>query len=114
MCFFFFSFANGFQHFLFVYIKGECSMERVKDIIRLEWVGRLPLMMSALMKQSFIGQASANHADWALAHGPNTSSGPMGKVRHPSPRDALPSCCSNLSEPESVKEEGSSCLLSVK
>lgn len=34
MCFI----ANGFQHFLFVYLKTECCMGRAKEIIRSEWV----------------------------------------------------------------------------
>lgn len=90
---------NGFQHYPFVYLKTECCMGRAKEIIRLEWVATsiadnaciLP-HCPGLSKNVQAGSCSGTqHFLWT-----------MRKVRHPSPGDALPRCCSNLSEPEST------------
>lgn len=74
-------------------------MDSGKEMMRLEWVVSTALPHQA--PRSHAGaQALASRCRWDLTRVPITSSGPMGKVRHPSLRDALPRCCKNLSEPE--------------
>lgn len=89
----------AFNIFLFVYLKTECCMGRAKEIIRSEWVATtiadkacfLP-HCPGLSKTVQAGSCSGTqHFLWT-----------MRKVRHPSPGDALPRSCSNLSEPEST------------
>lgn len=91
--------ANGFQHFLFVYLKTECCMGRAKEIIRSEWVATAMADNACILPHCPVLSKTCRRA---LAPAPNTSSGPWEKVRHPSPGDALPRCCSNLSEPENA------------
>lgn len=72
MCFI----ANGFQHFLFVYLKTECCMGRATEIIRSEWVATAIADNACILPHCPVLSKTCRRA---LAPAPNTSSGPWEK-----------------------------------